>query len=608
MTANIERLEKHGSRRATAAQKRNSAILYADVAGYTQLARRDEGWTLEALAAARDRFAASVVSRAGRIVATPGDAVLAEFSDTTNAALCAVDMQQKFSRAPLLSPEGQPMQFRVGLHLADVVPDGSDILGDGVNTTARIAEVAEPGGICISAHVYERLRDKLDLLVSDLGNVMLRGDERRSRLYRIDVAAENDDVGGAAIVRRGTMHLIPYRPSLAVLPLSNITGDNSDDHIVDGLTDTLINTLSSSRLFYVIARSSSFRFKDADENTREIGRALGARYLVQGSFQRVGHEVRVTTHLVEAQTSRLLHSHRFEGRFIDAFAMQDAIALQIAATVEPGLISEAGEATAALPVDANALDMVLRAYSKLWEMTPDGVAAAMKYLRAAIDAAPSMSRAYAGLANIATLEIYMDWTQDPASSLTTAHEAATRAISLDRTDAWAHMALGVVNLQMSRPMEAVDHLKTAVRLNPSLATAYGFLAHAMIFGGRLEEAQTLLRLALRLSPRDVLLAYWLDGLAMVHLTANRFEDAVFWAQRTVRENPRWPGGWRVLAIAHAHLDDAGAAAQALSRMLAVQPNFSLDYARRLWPFSDGTRFASNIAALRKAGWTEGQPA
>jgi adenylate cyclase len=606
MTDRVERLMPRRARSAAPARRRVSAILYADVAGYTQLARHEENWTLDALGAARERFATGTHQRAGRIVATPGDAVLAEFSSVTEAVLCAVDTQRHFSRDPLISPAGQSLNFRVGLHVAGVVADGTDILGDGVNIAARIAEVADPGGICISADVYDQVQDKLDLLLSDLGQVMLRGGERRSHLYRIDVAAENNNAGEITRIRAGTVHLVPYRPSVAVLPFSNLTRDYAEDHVVEGLTDSLIEALASSRWFYVIARSSSFQFKGANADLREVGRALGARYIVQGSFQRLGSQIRVSTQLIEANTMRLLHSNRFESSFVDAFSMQDAIALQIAATVEPGIITEAGETRAPMPGDANALDMVLRAYSKLWEMTAEGVAISVPYLHAAIAADATISQAHAGLAIAATLEIYMGWTHDPAASIKTAYEAASRAVTLDRADAWAHMALGVVNLQMNKAGEAVTNLKTAVRLNPSLSVAYGFLAHAMIFGAHLDEAETLLRLALRLSPRDLMLAYWLDGLSMVHLTADRYDDAIHWAQRAVQENARWPGGWRVLAMAHAHLDHSGAAAEALTQMLKLQPNFSLDYARRVWPFQDESRFIANIAALQKAGWTGGE--
>jgi adenylate cyclase len=585
--------------------RRRVAILYADAAGFTQLASREEDWTLGALTIARERFAAAIAPRGGRVVATPGDAVLAEFASAADAVVCAIDAQRQFSWKPLISPQGQLLQFRIGLHLAGIFDDGADILGDGVNVAARITEMAEPGGIWVSAGIYEQVRDKLDLLCSDLGEVMLRSMEQPARLYRIDVAAESDAQADAPEVRRGSVHLVAYRPSVAVLPFSNLAGDSADDHVVEGITDTLINALACSRWFYVIARSSSFRLRSSALSVREMGRVLGARYVVQGSFQRDGRNVRVTTHFIEAASEKLLHSDRFEGSFVDAFSMQDAIAMRIAAAVEPGVMSTEA-AKEARPVSANpsALDRVLRAYSRLWEMTPQGLTEAVVHLRAAVAADDTISQAHAGLALAAIQQVYMGWADDPQRQLETAHAAATHAIRLDRADAWAHVALGNVYMQTNEVEQAIAMLRTAIRLNPSLALAYGFLAHAMIFAGRLSEAQTLLRLAIRLSPRDFLLAYWLDGLSMVHLMGERFHDAVYWAQRTTQENPHWPGGFRVLAIVHAHLGDREAARKALTRMLELQPNFSLDYIRRIWPFHDPAFFEANMKGLRAAGWTD----
>jgi class 3 adenylate cyclase/tetratricopeptide (TPR) repeat protein len=589
------------------AGRRVAAIMYADAARFSQLMGSEETWTLTALSAARRQFGSAIGSHGGRVVSMPGDAVLAEFGSVEAAVRSAVAAQRAFLGGPAVSPNHQSMQFRIGLHLADVVADGDDILGDGVNTAARIAELAEPGGICISAGVYEGIHNKLDLLLSDLGDVPLRGLDRQARLYRIDVVAE-ESVREGDEIRQGTVQLIAHRPSVAVLPFSNLSATGDDDHIADGLTDTLINALSCSRLFHVIGRSSSFRYRNTGLNVREVGRGLGARFLVQGSVQRLGANFRVMTHLINSATGALMHSHKFEGNFVDAFSMQDTLALQIAATIEPGIIlaRRSEQARSATP-NVTALDHALRAYSKLWEMTPSGVEIAKWHLNEAIAAEPSLSQAHTGIALAAILEVYMGWTQDPESRLKTAGEAAILAIRLDGADAWAYMALGNVYLQSHDVDQAIAMFKSAIRLNPSLALAYGFMAHAMIFTDKISEAQSLLRLAMRLSPRDLLLAYWLDGMAMAHLLSGRLDDALYWAQRTTQENAQWPGGFRVLAIVQARLNHLTAAREALERMLQLQPNFSLAYMRRIWPFRNAAHFESSIAGLRAAGWTEASP-
>ncbi|HEY2068846.1 MAG TPA: adenylate/guanylate cyclase domain-containing protein [Rhizomicrobium sp.] len=604
MTADVERLVTKAERERRNA-RRLAVILYADGADYTALSNLEEDWTLGALAIARSRFSGAILSRAGRVIATPGDAILAEFASVTEVVLCALDIQRQFSRSPLISPLGNLLQFRIGLHIADVFADGSDILGDGVNIAARITEVAEPGGICMSAGIYEQVRDKLDLLCSDLGDTSLRGIEKHARLYRIDVGAEDDAGPGGRETRPGSVHLVTYRPSVAVLPFAVLGGDGTDDHVADGITDALINALSSSRWFYVIARTSSFRFRTATPNLRDVGRSLGVRYIVDGTFQRVGDEVKITIQLSEAATGRLLKPFEFIERVASAFSMQETIAMRIAAVVEPGVMRSEGGNAMRHASDPGALDHILRAYSRIWELTPDGIAAALPHLQAALAIDDTISQAHSGVALASIIETYMGWAADPLATLKIARDSAAHAIRLDRTDAWAHMALGIVTLQTNEVETSVGLFRAAIKLNPSLAMAYGFLAHAMIFEGRLSEALTLLRMAMRLSPHDPVMYYWLDGMAMADLMSGRFAEALHWARRATQENPAWPGGFRVLAVAHAHLGNREAAAESLARMLELQPNFSLDYIRRIWPFRDAALFDTNLEGLRLAGWNGG---
>jgi adenylate cyclase len=577
--------------------------MHADIAGYTGITGAEEQWTVNAIAEARKRFADRIGAHGGRIVSTPGDAVLGEFASVSEAVIASMEVQQAFAREPLVSPGGRPVQFRIGLHLADIYPDGHDILGDGVNLAARIESSADPGGVCFSGAVYEQIRDKLDILCSDLGEHSFKNVARPIRIYRLDIPPDHDDDGEPVQkVRAGSALVVPYRPTVAVLPFANLSGQPDGTYLADGITDSIINSLSRSRWFLVIARTSSFQFR-ANEDVRSIGRQLGARYILQGSVLREGQKVRVITHLNDATLGHLVQSHRHEGALSDIFNLQESIAMQVASTLEPEVLHAQSAFNARYATTSyTAVDHVLRAYAIIWEMTPATTRDAMQHLHAALSIDPSVPQAHIGLAMCATFDVYMGWTDDPERRLVEAQSYATEAVRLDRNDAWAHMALGIVGMQTNSVEDAVRHLKHAIHLNPSLALAYGFLATAMVFAGHAHEAHDLLRLATRLSPRDAFLVYWLDSMSMVHLMEGRLSEAEHWAERAVRESPGWPGGHRMLAIIRGLEGRTQPANEALQAMLRLQPNISEAYLARILPFRDPAHFETCLEGLRRAGW------
>lgn len=583
------------------ASRRLATIMYADAVDFTRLAGREEDWTLQAIANSRRRFVRNAALQGGRVRGTPGDAILAEFPSVSGAVTAAVETQRELSAVPLISPAKALLQFRIGLHLAEIVDHSDDILGDGVNLAARVAAAAEPGGIRLSAPVYDQICHRLELLCSDMGELSLKNVERPVRLYRVDLAPET--MAGSHGVRQGSVLLVPYRPSVAVLPFADPGRRETEDYIADGVADALINALSRSRWFYVIARSSAFRFRDSSADIREIGRALGARYIVQGSLQRAGAKLRVVAQLVDSASAALLCSHAHDGDLADVFAVQDAFAQRIAAAVEPGVLkTEAAAKAAILSANSGALDHVLRAYRRLWEMTPEGMTEATAHLQTAVAMDGTVQQAYVALAMAAVLDVYMGWAENAVDRLKAAREAAINAMRLDCEDAWAQMALGLVCMQTDAVDDAIGLLRTSIELNPSLSLAYGFLANAMIFDGQLSEAESLLRFAMRLSPSDPMLMYWQDGLAMVHHLAGRNAAALHWARLATQQGPYWPGAFRTLAIIQGLNGDSEAAARALARMLELQPNTSLNYLRRIWPFRDRNYFETNLRGLRAAGW------
>jgi adenylate cyclase len=573
------------------------AILHADAIGYTRLTEASEDATLDALDRARKRFEASIAAHGGRIVGTAGDAILAEFNAVTEAVIAAVEVQRAF--AAECDPQAPGLQFRVGIHLGDVVPEGDDIFGDGVNVAQRIESSAENGGICISGAVFDLVRDKLDLTYIDLGNVELKNLRRRVRIY----AVRWDRSGEARQAADVVVPAPPSRPTIAVLPFASLGGNEADRYFADGITDSVINALACSRWFVVIGRGTSFRFRDTDADIRDLGRELGARYLLQGSVQRTENRVRVVSHLIEAGSGHLVASHRYDEALVDALNLQDAIALQVASTLEPELMGAESSKPRRPPELTGALDHVFRAYARLWEMTRESEQEARRHLELARELNPDLAQAHLWLAIAAAFRIYMGWSERPTADLVEAREQATRAVMLDRNDPWAHMALGIVGLQagVSNDM-TIAHLRRALQLNPSLALAYGFLANALNHEGQPAAAADALRIAMRLSPKDIFLFYWLDTFALSHLIAGRWAEAAHFAERTTSEAPRWPGGHRMLAVACAYLGETNKARCALDAMLNLSPVMSRAYISHIMPFKNREHLDMIVRGLELAGW------
>lgn len=589
------------------ARRRLAAVMFGDVVGYSRLVGAEESWTLATLAAARRLIAERVTAAGGRVVSTPGDAVLAEFPSAVDAVRCAVIVQRRLAERLPASPRGSRLDFRFGLNVGDLVVQDDDIMGDGVNIAARLQAVAEAGGVIISGTVYDQVRDKLDLVCMDLGEQPLKNIRYPVRLYRVDMTP-------GALLDRGADDMapssapstlvLPDRPTIAVLPFVNLSRDPQRDYLADGITEGLVNALAHSHWFFVIAHNSTLAYRGRPVDLRVVGRELGARYLVEGSVQFDGERVRTSTQLSDASTGFLVWSDQHDCTLQDCFGIQDAIVQQLAASIEPRLLLAEGDRSIRdRRADPDAHDWVMRAYAQLWRMDRVAADEARGHLRRAAEIDPGYAQAHMGLAMANVLAVYMGWTAGMDQALEEAEREARLAISLDAGDAWGHLALGFVCLQTRRLDEAIAGLRRALDLNPSFAMAYGCLAQALIFAGEPAEAAPLLRTAMRISPRDPFMVYWEVAMAMVHFMEARYDDGADWARRAVRERGWWPGGHRLLAICLALGGKMAEARQALEQMLKLQPEFSRVYLQHLLPFRRPEDFDRYVAGLRAAGWT-----
>lgn len=589
------------------ARRRLAAVMFGDVVGYSRLVGAEETWTLATLAAARRLIAERVAAAGGRVVSTPGDAVLAEFPSAVDAVRCAVIVQRRLAERLSPSPRGSRLDFRFGLNVGDLVVQDDDIMGDGVNIAARLQTVADAGGVVISGTVYDQVRDKLDLVCMDLGEQSLKNIRYPVRLYRVDMTP-------GALLDRGADDMapssapstlvLPDRPTIAVLPFVNLSRDPQRDYLADGITEGLVNALAHSHWFFVIAHNSTLAYRGRPVDLRVVGRELGARYVVEGSVQFDGERVRTSTQLSDATTGFLVWSDQHDCTLQDCFAIQDAIVQQLAASIEPRLLLAEGDRSIRdRRADPDARDWVMRAYAQLWRMDRAAADEARGYLRRAAEIDPGYAQAHMGLAMANVLAVYMGWIAAMDAALEEAEREARRAVSLDAGDAWGHLALGFVCLQTRRLDEAIAALRRAIDLNPSFAMAYGCLAQALIFAGEPAEAAPLLRTAMRISPRDPFMVYWEVAMAMVHFMEARYDDGADWARRAVRERAWWPGGHRLLAICLALGGRPAEARQALEQMLKLQPDFSRAYLQHLLPFRKPEDFDRYVAGLQAAGWT-----
>ncbi len=515
-------------------QRRLAAILASDVVGYTRLMREDEVGTLAQLKALRrDILEPKVEEYGGRIVKTTGDGMLVEFPSAVDAVQHAVDIQRMLARRQSGPSDDRRIELRIGINVGDVIIDGDDLYGDGVNIAARLESMADPGGILISGAVHEQVRTKLELDFDDQGERSVKNIAEPIRMFQVLVRAHEAPADAAVA------STIFQRPAVAVLPFENLSNDPDQDYFVDGLTEDIITALSLWRSFPVIARNSSFAYKGQSPDIRKVGNELGARYIVEGSVRRSGERVRVTAQLINAKTGHHIWAERYDRDLQDIFALQDEITEHIAAIVEPAIErTEQKRIVAKPPNDLAAWEFWLRGYAHIYEETEEANEKAREMFHRAIEVDPHFSRAYTGLAYTYVKDLRFFRHPDREGRLELLFESARRAIALDESDAEARTMLVRAYVNSQQPEAAIEEARRAVELNPHNAFANSVLGVALSWAGaRYEEGIPWLERALRLNPLDPQRHLLSTHLALATLCAGRYETAEAQANDAIRRRP-----------------------------------------------------------------------
>jgi adenylate cyclase len=558
----------------------------------------DEAGTLARLNALRDELLhPKVAEYGGRIVKTTGDGTLIEFPSAVDAVQHAVDVQKALSRRNAGLSDKERIEMRIGVNLGDVIVQGEDIFGDGVNVSARLEALADPGGICISDMVRVGVGNRLALEFTDLGEQSLKNIAEPVRVFRVElgesVVAETEESGLDAMFRR---------PAVAVLPFENMSGDPEQEYFADGLTEDIITALALWRAFPVIARNSTFAYKGKKPDIRQVGRELGARYVIEGSVRKAANRLRVTAQLINSETGHHVWAERYDRDLEDIFELQDQLTQQIAATVTPELErTDHAYAVSKKPSNLNAWDYCQRGWVLTNEYRRESDVAAREMFEKSIELDPTYSRAYTGLARICLRGMRTYTGQERAETGREAIAAAQRAVELDPTDSEAHQFLGVAfvwNRQFERGIAAEEK---ALQLNPSNPGAYASMGHQLAMAGRAEEGIPYLEKALKLSPHDAYTPHYQSFMARTSLLARQTDQAVECIRRAVDMRPNVAEYQLILAACLGHAGEIEEARRALAYCEQLQPGYSSNI-ENAHPLKLQTDLEYFRDGLRKAGW------
>jgi adenylate cyclase len=565
----------------------------------------DEVGTLERLTAIREEVLEPLIIRHhGRIVKLMGDGLLVEFASVVDAVTCALAWQQAVTEREAEADKDARLQFRIGVNLGDVIVEGDDIHGDGVNVAARLESLAEPGRIFLSDDAYRQVRGKVEVVFEDVGEQELKNVAEPVRVYRVGTA-----VSGSVPTKLESEPLpLPDRPSIAVLPFDNMSDDPEQDYFADGISEDLITALSKIRWFFVIARNSTFTYKGQAVVVTQVARELGVRYVIEGSVRKASRRVRITAQLVDATTGRHVWAERYDRQIEDIFELQDEMAQTIVGAVEPELSAAERERAARKPPESlDAWETYQRGLWHLWSFTQEDNAEAQRVLRTAQELDPGFATAYAFEYYSHYLDAMLGFSEAPGESLAAALTAAKKALALDDKDPVAYFALGRVYMMHGKHDASVAELETAISLNPSFAMAYHGLGSALMLSGRLEEAGEALDKAIRLSPRDPVLWGMMCFRSMTCSLLQQYEAAAEWGRRAAHEPRAAKGGYwayAVLASALGNLGQTAEAREAVEEALRRKPDLSLSYLAKTLPTKHPGGLDPYLDGLREAGLPE----
>jgi TolB-like protein/class 3 adenylate cyclase/Tfp pilus assembly protein PilF len=584
-------------------ERRLAAILAVDVAGYSRLMGADEEGTLAALRTVRRELGdPKIAEHRGRIVKTTGDGLLVEFASVVDAVRCAVEVQREMIGRNAAVPAERRIEFRMGINVGDIIIEDGDIFGDGVNIAARLEALAEPGGICLSAAAHEQVRDRLDLAFDDLGEQQVKNIARPVHTYAVAIGAAS-----RAALPVGAPLPLPDKPSLAVLPFQNLTGDAEQEYFVDGMVEEITTAIARLPWLFVIARNSAFTYKGRAVDVKQVARELGVRYVLEGSVRKAGNRVRITGQLIDTTTGAHIWANRFDGVLDDIFELQDQVASGVAGAIEPKLRqSEIERASRKPAVNLTAYDLYLRALAQSYRLTEEGFAEAVGLARQALAIDPSYAPAAALVGWCRIVQGVQGWGALSDADISAAVRLARQALEAERDDAETMARAGFTLFYFAgETVMGTAALDRGLTLNPNAATAWAVRGNIHALRNQPEAAIEACDRALRLSPFDPLGFWFFSAIAAAHLLAGRFEQAIEWADRALYDQPRFNPARRYKIAANAHLGRLAEAHAELGRLLAIDPGATIARFRANSARLAAPEFLDAVAAgLRLAGLLE----
>jgi adenylate cyclase len=581
-----------------------AAIIAADVVGYSRLMSADEAGTLAALKThRRELIDPKIAEHQGRIVKTTGDGLLIEFPSVVEAVQCAVAVQGAMRDRNVDVPADHRIEFRVGINLGDIIIDGDDIYGDGVNVAARLEGLAKAGGICVSRVVRDQVRDKLGLAFADLGEQQVKNIARPVRVFRI---AESATAAPAASTTRPALAL-PDKPSIAVLPFVNLSNDPDQEYFADGIVEDITTALSRIPWLFVIARNSSFTYKGRPGvDIRQVGRELGVRYALEGSVRKASNRVRITTQLIDATTGGHVWADHYDGPLDDIFELQDRITASVAGIIEPKLRHAEMQRARRKPTESlDAYDLYLRALAQ-YNVSPEGNREALQLLRRAIEIDPKYAAPYGLAARCYVFQQSWGWVPPSDPALAEGVRLAKLAASLGRDDPETLSMAAMTLRQLGGDVQgALALIGRALALNPNSALAWRISGSLQTSLGKPELAIAHLERSARLSPLDAEGAWCSFFIAIAHFMAGRYEEASSWSDKALHDLPDYPPALRMKAASSVLLGRVEEGRAWVKRLLAVNADTTISGLRRYYQgFWQKLGLEAYLDGLRKAGLPE----
>jgi adenylate cyclase len=622
-------------------KRKLTAILSADVKGYSRLMGEDEAETVKTLTAYRKIMGELIQQHRGRVIDCPGDNILAEFASVVDAVQCSVAAQNEFKTRNAELPENRRMEFRIGVNLGDVIEEENRIYGDGVNIAARLEALADPGGICISKTAFDHIESKLPLGYEYLGEQTVKNITKPVGAYkvlmepRVVVAGAKDKKPSIPVWRRkgvlaGAVAVLiviigmavwnfyfraprfepaskekmalplPDKPSIAVLPFVNMSSDREQDYFSDGITEEIITALSKTPKIFVIARNSSFTYKGKPVKVQQVGRELGVKYVLEGSIQKAEEKVRITAQLVDATTGNHLWAERYDRDLKDIFALEDEITMKILTALQVKLTE--GEQARAYGKGTQNLEaylLCLQAEKEITRMNKDGLVRARQMLQQATTLDPSYARVYHLLALSYVDEVILALTTEPKQSLARGVELEHKALALDDSLSWGHALLGWLYTLQGQHDKGIAECEEAVRLEPNSAAAYFYLSLALKYAGRAKESIAMSNEAIRLDPIPISIYY--QSVTTTYCLTGQYKEAITAGEKAVELGPNNMVAHAFLAVAYSLNGNEEEAGNEAKEVMRINPKFSVDEWAKTMPFKNKADKDLIIAALRKAG-------